>query len=117
MSKKSEHKNNSNVGTEEKLIRLKDSIKATLTRLQAFTSEKTVSKNTSLTEIEIKLNKIEQLQINVDKIDEDYCEIETSENLVIIQLDIEDINQRIETTQVGLKTFKGHRRPTLREKN
>ncbi|GFS52602.1 integrase catalytic domain-containing protein [Trichonephila clavipes] len=99
MGKKSENKNNSNVATEEKLSRLKDSIKGILTRLEAFTSEKTVSKDTSVTEIEIKLKKIEQLQINLDKIAEDYCEIETSESLEIIQLDIEDINQRIETTE------------------
>ncbi|GFU45057.1 integrase catalytic domain-containing protein [Trichonephila clavipes] len=103
MGKKSENKNNSNVATKEKLNRLKDSIKGTLTRLETFTSEKTVSKDTSVTEIEIKLKKIEQLQINLDKIAEDYCEIETSESLEIIQLDIEDINQRIETTEVGLK--------------
>ncbi|GFT97226.1 hypothetical protein TNCV_2205251 [Trichonephila clavipes] len=71
-----------------------------LTRLEAFTSEKTVSKDTSVTEIEIKLKKkIEQLQINLDKIAEDYCEIEIFESLEIIQLDIEDINQRIETTE------------------
>ncbi|GFV99649.1 DUF1758 domain-containing protein [Trichonephila clavipes] len=41
--------------------------------------------------------------INLDKIAEDYCEIEIFESLEIIQLDIEDINQRIETTEVGLK--------------
>ncbi|GFY31484.1 integrase catalytic domain-containing protein [Trichonephila clavipes] len=99
MDKKSKNKNNSNVTTEEKLNRLKDSIKGTLTRLEAFTSEKTVSKDTSVTEIEIKLKKIEQLQINLDKIAEDYCEIEIFESLEIIQLDIEDINQRIETTE------------------
>ncbi|GFV90154.1 DUF1758 domain-containing protein [Trichonephila clavipes] len=92
MDKKSKNKNNSNVTTEEKLNRLKDSIKGTLTRLEAFTSEKTVSKDTSVTEIEIKLKKIEQLQINLDKIAEDYCEIEIFESLEIIQLDIEDIN-------------------------
>ncbi|GFU78587.1 integrase catalytic domain-containing protein [Trichonephila clavipes] len=103
MDKKSKNKNNSNVTTEEKLNRLKYSIKGTLTRLEAFTSEKTVSKDTSVTEIEIKLKKIEQLQINLDKIAEDYCEIEIFESLEIIQLDIEDINQRIETTEVGLK--------------
>ncbi|GFU44783.1 uncharacterized protein TNCV_3150771 [Trichonephila clavipes] len=74
-----------------------------LGRLEAFTSEKTVSKDTSVTEIEIKLKKIEQLQINLEKIAEDYCEIEIFESLEIIQLDIEDINQRIETTEVGLK--------------
>ncbi|GFX14314.1 integrase catalytic domain-containing protein [Trichonephila clavipes] len=104
MDKKSKNKNNSNVTTEEKLNRLKDSIKGTLNRLEAFTSEKTVSKDTSVTEIEIKLKKkIEQFQINLDKIAEDYCEIEIFESLEIIQLDIEDINQRIETTEVGLK--------------
>ncbi|GFU55949.1 integrase catalytic domain-containing protein [Trichonephila clavipes] len=101
MGKKSENKNNSNVVTEEKLNRLKDSTKGNLTRLEAFTLEKTVSKNTSVTEIEIKLKKIEQLQINLDKIAEDYCEIEIFESLEIIQLDIEDINQRIETTEEG----------------
>ncbi|GFU84376.1 DUF1758 domain-containing protein [Trichonephila clavipes] len=37
--------------------------------------------------------------INLDKIAEDYCEIEIFESLEIIQLDIEDINQRIETTE------------------
>ncbi|GFU71405.1 integrase catalytic domain-containing protein [Trichonephila clavipes] len=42
-------------------------------------------------------------EINLDKIAEDYCEIEIFESLEIIQLDIEDINQRIETTEVGLK--------------
>ncbi|GFS76183.1 DUF1758 domain-containing protein [Trichonephila clavipes] len=103
MGKKSENKNNSNVTTEEKLNRLKDSIKGTLTRLEAFTSDKTVSKDTSVTEIEIKLKKIEQLQINLDKIAEDYCKKEIFESLEIIQLDIEDINHRIETTEVGLK--------------
>ncbi|GFT91971.1 integrase catalytic domain-containing protein [Trichonephila clavipes] len=90
MDKKSKNKNNSNVTTEEKLNRLKDSIKGTLTRLEAFTSEKIVSKDTSVTEIEIKLKKIEQLQINLDKIAEDYCEVEIFESLEIIQLDIED---------------------------
>ncbi|GFY07686.1 integrase catalytic domain-containing protein [Trichonephila clavipes] len=70
-------------------------------QLEAFTSEKTVSKDTSVTDIEIKLIKIEQLQINLDKIAEDYCEIETFDSLEIIQLDIEDINQRIETTEEG----------------
>ncbi|GFX99632.1 retrovirus-related Pol polyprotein from transposon TNT 1-94 [Trichonephila clavipes] len=104
MGKKSENKNNSNITTEEKLNRLKDSFKGTLTRLEAFTSEKTVSKDTSVTEIEIKLKKIEQLQINLDKIAEDYCEIETFESLKIIQLDIEDINQRIETTESQQQT-------------
>ncbi|GFS85370.1 transposon Tf2-9 polyprotein [Trichonephila clavipes] len=39
------------------------------------------------------------LCINLDKIAEDYCEIETSESLEIIQLNIEDINERIETTE------------------
>ncbi|GFW81315.1 integrase catalytic domain-containing protein [Trichonephila clavipes] len=102
MDKKSKNKNNPNVTTEEKLNRLKDSIKGTLTRLEAFTSEKTVSKDTSVTEIEIKLKKIEQLQINLDKIAEDYCEIEIFESLEIIQLDIEDINQRIETTELKI---------------
>ncbi|GFY28625.1 integrase catalytic domain-containing protein [Trichonephila clavipes] len=106
MDKKSKNKNNSNVTTEEKLNRLKDSIKGTLTRLEAFTSEKTVSKDTSVTEIEIKLKKIEQLQINLDKIAEDYCEIEIFESLEIIQLDIEDINQRIETTEVGKNSIR-----------
>ncbi|GFW66665.1 integrase catalytic domain-containing protein [Trichonephila clavipes] len=101
MDKKSKNKNNSNVTTEEKLNRLKDSIKGTLTRLEAFTSEKTVSKDTSVTEIKIKFKKIEQLQINLDKIAQDYCEIEIFESLEIIQLDIEDINQRIETTERG----------------
>ncbi|GFU96749.1 integrase catalytic domain-containing protein [Trichonephila clavipes] len=67
--------------------------------VRGFTSEKTVSKDTSVTEMEIKLKKIEQLQINLDKIAEDYCEIEIFESLEIIQLDIEDINQRIETTE------------------
>ncbi|GFW48139.1 integrase catalytic domain-containing protein [Trichonephila clavipes] len=43
------------------------------------------------------------VKINLDKIAEDYCEIEIFESLEIIQLDIEDINQRIETTEVGLK--------------
>ncbi|GFU11046.1 hypothetical protein TNCV_2833881 [Trichonephila clavipes] len=100
MGKKSENKNNSNVATEKKLNRLKYSIKGTLTRLEAFTSEKTVSKDTSVTEIEIKLKKIDQLRINLDKIAEDYCEIETFESLEIIQLYIEDINQRIETTEL-----------------
>ncbi|GFU25868.1 DUF1758 domain-containing protein [Trichonephila clavipes] len=42
-------------------------------------------------------------EINLDKIAEDYYEIEIFESLEIIQLDIEDINQRIETTEVGLK--------------
>ncbi|GFW62138.1 integrase catalytic domain-containing protein [Trichonephila clavipes] len=37
--------------------------------------------------------------INLDKIADNYCEIETSESLEIIQLDIEDINQRIETPE------------------
>ncbi|GFX57370.1 integrase catalytic domain-containing protein [Trichonephila clavipes] len=70
--------------------------------LETFTSEKTVSKNTSVTEIEVKLKKIEQLQINLDKIAEDYCEcLETSESLEIIQPDIEDINQWIESTEEG----------------
>ncbi|GFT35559.1 integrase catalytic domain-containing protein [Trichonephila clavipes] len=102
MGKKSENKNNSNVATEE-IKSLKRFNQRNLTRLEAFTSEKTVSKDTSVTEIEIKLKKIEQLQINLDKIAENYFEIETSESLEIIQLDIEDINQRIETTEVGLK--------------
>ncbi|GFU34266.1 uncharacterized protein TNCV_4976241 [Trichonephila clavipes] len=101
--KKSENKNNSNVATEEKLNRLKDSIKGTLTRLETFTSDKTVSKDTNVTEIEIKLKKIEQLQINLDKIAGNYCEIETFESLEIIQLDIEDINQQIETTERDLQ--------------
>ncbi|GFV15340.1 DUF1758 domain-containing protein [Trichonephila clavipes] len=67
---------------------------AGLQRLEAFTSEKTVSKDTSVTEIEIKLKKIEQLHINLDKIAEDYCEIETSKSLEIIQLDIGSRQQR-----------------------
>ncbi|GFU04581.1 integrase catalytic domain-containing protein [Nephila pilipes] len=53
--------------------------------------------------MEVKLKRIEQLQINLYKIAEDYCEIETSENLEAIQLDIEYINERIEKTEVGLK--------------
>ncbi|GFQ77996.1 integrase catalytic domain-containing protein, partial [Trichonephila clavata] len=80
MDKKSENKNHSNT-TEEKLNRLKGSIKGTLTRLETLTSEKTVSKHTSITEIEVNLKKIDQLQINLYKIAEDYCELETSENL------------------------------------
>ncbi|GFU26476.1 uncharacterized protein NPIL_616391 [Nephila pilipes] len=102
MDKKFENKNDNNA-TEEKLHRLKSSIKGTLTGLETFTSEKTVSKDTSVTEIEVKLKKIEQLQFNLYKIAENYCEIETSENLEVIQLDIEDINERIEKTEVDLK--------------
>ncbi|GFV18246.1 integrase catalytic domain-containing protein [Trichonephila clavipes] len=83
-------------------IRLTVNIK-NVKKVRGFTSEKTVSNDTSVTEIEIKLKKIEQLQINLDKIAEDYCEIEIFESLEIIQLDIEGINQRIETTEVGLK--------------
>ncbi|GFU99911.1 integrase catalytic domain-containing protein [Trichonephila clavipes] len=45
----------------------------------------------------------DRMTINLDKIAEDYCEIEIFESLEIIQLDIEDINQRIETTELGLK--------------
>ncbi|GFQ79172.1 hypothetical protein TNCT_529511 [Trichonephila clavata] len=52
MGKKSESKNDSNAN-EEKLNRLKGSIKGTLTREETLTSEKTVSKDTSVTEIEI----------------------------------------------------------------
>ncbi|GFS78863.1 hypothetical protein NPIL_325681 [Nephila pilipes] len=63
MDKRSENKNDS-IATEEKLNHLKGSIKGTLTRLEAFSSEKTVSKDTSVTEIEVKLKQIEQLQIN-----------------------------------------------------
>ncbi|GFQ95109.1 integrase catalytic domain-containing protein [Trichonephila clavata] len=51
MDKKSENKNDSNA-TEEKLNRLKGSIKGTLTRLETFTSEKTVSNDTNVTKIE-----------------------------------------------------------------
>ncbi|GFW41306.1 DUF1758 domain-containing protein [Trichonephila clavipes] len=74
-------------------------------QVRGFYLEKTVSKDTSVTKIEIKLKKIEQLQINLDKIAEDYCEIETSESLEIIQLDIEDINQRIETTRYNSNKY------------
>ncbi|GFU57902.1 DUF1758 domain-containing protein [Nephila pilipes] len=91
MDKKSENKSDSNA-TEEKLNPFKGSIEGTLTRLETFTSEKAASKDTGVTEIEVKLKKIEQLQINQYKIAEDYCEIETSKNLEAIQLDIEDIN-------------------------
>ncbi|GBL86823.1 hypothetical protein AVEN_96055-1 [Araneus ventricosus] len=64
-----------------------------------FTSEKTVSKDTNITELQVKLKKLEQL----DKILEEYCEIETSEKFETIQQDIEQINERIEETEVGLK--------------
>ncbi|GFQ64054.1 uncharacterized protein TNCT_730791 [Trichonephila clavata] len=74
-----------------------------INKLETFTSEKTVSKDTSVTVIEVKLKKIEQLRINLYKMAEGYCEIEASENLEAIHLDIEDINERIEKTKVILK--------------
>ncbi|GFV93581.1 integrase catalytic domain-containing protein [Trichonephila clavipes] len=119
MGKKSENKNNSNVATEEKLNRLKiqsnlsssmqrdfwQNQNGTLTRLEAL-QERDLGEDSVkriLVSLKSKLNskKIEQLQINLDKIAEYYCEIETFESLEIIQLDIEDINQRIETTEEG----------------
>ncbi|GFQ91566.1 uncharacterized protein TNCT_644621 [Trichonephila clavata] len=78
-------------------------IKGTFTRLETLTSEKTVSKDTSVTEIEVKRDLIEQLQINLHKIAENYCETDTLENLDVTQKDIEDINKRIGKTKAGLQ--------------
>ncbi|GBO33066.1 hypothetical protein AVEN_4184-1 [Araneus ventricosus] len=50
---------------------------------------------------------LEQLQTQLDKISEEYCEIETSEKLESIQQDIQQINERIEETEVGLKILLG----------
>ncbi|GFR01559.1 hypothetical protein TNCT_431351 [Trichonephila clavata] len=42
---------------------------------------------------------MEKLPTTLYKTAEDYCEIKTSKNLDTIQLDIEDINERIEKTK------------------
>ncbi|GBO05840.1 hypothetical protein AVEN_120845-1 [Araneus ventricosus] len=103
MSKKSSEKDDCNAVSEKKLNREKGAIKGTLSRIETFTSEKTVSKDTNITELQVKLKKLEQLQTQLDKISEKYCEIETSEKFETIQQDIEQINERIEETEVGLK--------------
>ncbi|GBN43369.1 hypothetical protein AVEN_112854-1, partial [Araneus ventricosus] len=96
MSKKSSEKDDCNAVSEKKLNREKGAIKGTLSRIETFTSEKTVSKDTNITELQVKLKKLEQLQTQLDKISEEYCEIETSEKFETIQQDIEQINERIE---------------------
>ncbi|GBN03552.1 hypothetical protein AVEN_146669-1 [Araneus ventricosus] len=105
MSKKSSEKDDCNAVSEKKLNREKGAIKGTLSRIEIFTSEKTVSKDTNVTEVQVKLKKLEQLQTQLDKISEEYCEIVTvtSEKFETIQQDIEQINERIEETEVGLK--------------
>ncbi|GBM27271.1 hypothetical protein AVEN_208433-2 [Araneus ventricosus] len=103
MSKKYSEKDDCNAVSEKKLNREKGAIKGTLSRIETFTSEKTVSKDTNITELQVKLKKLEQLQTQLDKISEEYCEIETSEKFETIQQDIEQINERIEETKVGLK--------------
>ncbi|KAF8787832.1 hypothetical protein HNY73_009392 [Argiope bruennichi] len=54
-------------------------------------------------ELEVKLRKLGQLQAQLDKISEQYCGIETSEDIETILEDIDQINIRIEETEVGLK--------------
>ncbi|GBM63593.1 hypothetical protein AVEN_204229-1 [Araneus ventricosus] len=103
MSKKSSKKDDCNAVSEKKLNREKGAIKGTLSRIETFTSEKTVSKDTNITELQVKLKKLEQLQTQLDKISEEYCEIETSEKFETIQQDIEQINECIEEAEVGLK--------------
>ncbi|GBN12719.1 hypothetical protein AVEN_172011-2-1, partial [Araneus ventricosus] len=68
--------------------------------IEAFTSENTVSNDTNITELQVKLKKLEQLQSQLDEISEEYCEIATSEKLETIQQDIGQIN---EETEIGLK--------------
>ncbi|GBN14588.1 hypothetical protein AVEN_235841-1, partial [Araneus ventricosus] len=103
MSKKSSEKYDCNGVSEKKLNREKGAIKGTLSRIETFTSEKTVSKDTNITELQVKLKELEQLQTQLYKISEEYCEIETSEKFETVQQDIEQINERIEETEVGLK--------------
>ncbi|GBN83173.1 hypothetical protein AVEN_256312-1 [Araneus ventricosus] len=95
MSKKSSEKDDCNAVSEKKLNREKGAIKGTLSRIETFTSEKTVSKDTKITELQVKLKKLEQLQTQLNKISEEYCEIKTSEKFETIQQDIEQINERI----------------------
>ncbi|GFQ65081.1 DUF1758 domain-containing protein [Trichonephila clavata] len=97
MDKKSGNKNDSNLANEEKLNRLKSSIKGTLTRLEAFTSEKTVSKDAGVTK---KLSNCRSICIKWLEI---IAKLKVLKNLETIQQDIEDINAQIEKTEVGLK--------------
>ncbi|GBL92707.1 hypothetical protein AVEN_119100-1 [Araneus ventricosus] len=100
MSKKSSEKKDCNAVSEKKLNREKGAIEGTLSRIQTFTSEKTVSKDTNITELQVKLKNLEQLQTQLDKISEEYCEIETSEKFETIQQDIEQINERTKETEL-----------------
>ncbi|KAF8790845.1 hypothetical protein HNY73_005804 [Argiope bruennichi] len=100
MDKKVEKSDDEEAVSENKL---KGSIKTTLKRIEIFSAEKSASKDINAMELEVKLRKLGQLQTQVDKISEQYCGIETSEDKETILEDIDQINIRIEETEVGLK--------------
>ncbi|KAF8766421.1 hypothetical protein HNY73_019486 [Argiope bruennichi] len=103
MDKKVEKSDDQEAVSEKKLNKLKGSIKTTLKRIESFNAEKSASKDINAMELEVKLRKLGQLQAQLDKISEQYCGIETSEDIETILEDIDQINIRIEETEVGLK--------------
>ncbi|KAF8776896.1 hypothetical protein HNY73_013834 [Argiope bruennichi] len=68
-------------------------------RIESFSAEKSASKDINAMELEVKLRKLGQLQAQLDKISEQYCGIETSEDIETILEDIDQINIRIEETE------------------
>ncbi|KAF8778057.1 hypothetical protein HNY73_014824 [Argiope bruennichi] len=89
--------------SEKKLNKLKGSIKLLWKRIESFSAEKSASKDINAMELEVKLRKLDNCKHRLDKISEQYCGIETSEDIETILEDIDQINIRIEETEVGLK--------------
>ncbi|GFT83763.1 hypothetical protein NPIL_207291 [Nephila pilipes] len=71
----------------KKLNRIKRSIKEFITKLETFVNERTVSTDTSSSEIKVKLKKMRNLQRKSDELREKYYEIPDIRDIEEIESD------------------------------
>ncbi|CAL1291353.1 unnamed protein product [Larinioides sclopetarius] len=87
-----------------KLNKAKTSLKGSITRIENFLDK--VSKDTNLTDLEVKLKKIDQLQQNVDNLRRNSFELDnvTTAELTTFEQDLEECDIRLENLEVRIKT-------------
>ncbi|CAL1262645.1 unnamed protein product [Larinioides sclopetarius] len=87
-----------------KLNKAKTSLKGRITRIENFLDK--VSKDTNLTDLEVKLKKIDQLQQNVDNLRRNSFELDnvTTAELTAFEHDLEECDIRLENLEVRIKT-------------
>ncbi|XP_054717382.1 uncharacterized protein LOC129226778 [Uloborus diversus] len=89
----------------DKLNRMKGTLKSATTKLENFVKDISESKAFTSTLLEVKIRKLQELQLKVSEIREAYYEVQDIENLPALNKEFEDIDDRLEEIEVSLNTF------------